>query len=204
MGLADGSDGGMIVGDEKAAELVKSAAPALEGEAAEKFLRTRVTLFNTQSGRLRMGTTTGYVSGIVVVKKDNETRYEPQTSNVETGALMEVTPTVSADRKSVSLSMHPRLAALKSLEAVKWEGAEGGGDLKVQKPIMDVQETWTTASVPDGGTIVLSLGEREGDAAAKTQGKKVIVLVKPTVIVDREATSEKLYPMLSAPAKGQR
>src|SRR5207249_4784558 len=67
----------------------------------------------------------------------------------------------------------------------------------VQKPEMDVQETWMTASVPDGGTIVLSLGENTAEESGKT-GKWTIVLVKPVVILAMQTGSRADVQSLTA------
>src|SRR5687767_9156902 len=100
---------------------------------------------------------------------------------------------------------------LEGLTPVPWDAAPPGvTDLFVQVPILLTQELQTTVTVPDGGTLLLG-GFVEGTSGlphtrpasqpATRAVSDLYMLVKPTLIVQRER-EPKQFPLLSTrPAK---
>jgi type II secretory pathway component GspD/PulD (secretin) len=93
--------------------------------------------------------------------------FDPEISTVQSGVLLDVSATVSADRKYVTLTLRPQLAQLVNLAEFTFQvGAnvdDGGGlfpnaDVPtgiIQTPEIQITEVRTTVSVPDGGTLLL-------------------------------------------------
>ena len=100
-----------------------------------------------------------------------------------------------AERKQVRMELHPKIAEIAKTESQPWQGPDGKGapadakDLKVRFPVMDTTEVKTMVMVPDGKTIVLILKGNEKQA-------RVIVLVKPTVMVPKEDRGKEEEPRL--------
>ena len=83
------------------------------------------------------------------------------------GATLDVTASVGADDRSITLDLHPKLTALDRFE--RREGAitevSGGAALKVRtdyyQPVFSVREISTRVKIPDGATLVLGGLQRE-------------------------------------------
>lgn len=83
------------------------------------------------------------------------------------GAVLDVTASVAADDRSITLDLHPKLTAFDRFE--RREGAltqvSGGTSLKVQtdyyQPVFSVREISTRVKIPTGSTLVLGGLTRE-------------------------------------------
>ena len=167
----------------------------------------RVTLFNGQRAFVNVATQTAYVSGFTIFKKDGgETRYEPKISIVDSGILLDVRATASADRRQAVLTLKPKLSRLEGLRPEPYMGMK---DLHVQVPEVVVHELQTTLSIPDRGTALIggfaqslnggaaNVGELVGqpnpveteqnrsriDLNKMPPSQNVFLLVKPTLII---------------------
>lgn len=113
----------------------------------------RLTLFNGQRGYVNVSTQTAYVSGFMIFKTDgSETRYEPKISVAESGVMLDVTATASADRQYATLTLKPKLSRLAALRVAPYMDSK---DLTIQVPEMIVHELQTTLTVPDRGTALI-------------------------------------------------
>jgi type II secretory pathway component GspD/PulD (secretin) len=124
-----------------------------EGKQSTLLTAPRITLFNGQRAYVNVSTQTAYVSGFNVTKRDGgETRYEPKIATVESGVMLDVRATASADRRYATLTLKPKLSKLDSLVPAPVPGVK---DLFVQVPHVSVQELQTTLSIPDRGTALI-------------------------------------------------
>src|SRR6185312_9409329 len=90
--------------------------------------------------------------------------FDPTISTVQSGVLLDVQATVSADRKYVTLTLRPQLSNLLSLVpfAIGGSGVIPTGNSAatqpftstgvIQQPEIQITEVRTTVSVPGGGT----------------------------------------------------
>jgi len=138
----------------------------------------RVTLFNGQRAYVLVSTEQAYVSDLTPVVASGVGIFDPTIDIISSGVLLDVTATVSADRKYVTLTLRPQLSQLIQLvpfafqTATTSQGATGGGTTGggttvistgggvagtgiIQQPIIQITEVRTTVSVPDGGTLLL-------------------------------------------------
>jgi general secretion pathway protein D len=134
----------------------------------------RLTLFNGQRSFVVVATETAYVSNLTPVVATGAVAFDPTIGIVQSGVLLDVQATVSADRKYVTLTLRPILSRLRSLTpfpvtalAVN-TGVNGGGSTteataELQQPVRDITQVNTTVSVPDGGTLLLGGQTLEGD-----------------------------------------
>jgi hypothetical protein len=168
---------------------------------AEFLSAPRITLFNGQTAYVLTMTQRAYVADYKIVKQpDGKTTYEPTLATAESGVLIRAGATASADRKFATLTLHPRLTYLAGIDEVPWHGNAPGEQLTVQVPNLLASELGTTVSVPDGGTILL--GGLHGYVAADPDKPKreprlqnVILLVKPTLIIQKEVPGPQ-FPLL--------
>lgn len=164
----------------------------------------RITLFNGQAAYVIVGNQRAYVADYTVLKQPNgQTKYEPVFGTATAGIMLWARATASADRKHATLSLHPRFTQLAGMEEVPWHQQAAAGkdaqDLTVQRPNLLVSELRLTTSVPNGQTLLLgglkghfpAEGEKV-DAGAPL--RNVIMLVKPTLIIQREVV-RKEFPL---------
>ena len=130
----------------------------------------RVTVFNGQQAFVLVAQQQAYVSDLEAVTGDGVGLFNPIIDTVQTGVRLVVQPTVSADRKYVTLSLQPQVSQLVGLNSFPVFGIAnqnqnnpGGGGTNtntifqatVQLPILDITSVNTIVSVPDGGTLLL-------------------------------------------------
>ena len=130
----------------------------------------RVTVFNGQQAFVVVSAQQAYVGDLEAVTGDNVGLFNPIISTVQSGVRLVVQPTVSADRKYVTLSLQPQVSQLVSLVnfpvfGVTTGAANTGGTGgttqnqvftgNVQLPLIQLTSVNTIVSVPDGGTLLL-------------------------------------------------
>jgi Flp pilus assembly secretin CpaC len=185
--MAEDRGAGDVAWRQQSAEFLHAGqdAPSLSVIASP-----RMVLFSGQRANVLVSTSRRYTSGYAAVAATGrEVRYDPILAVAETGMLLDVEATVSADRKAVTLSLHPQVSALLSMKQLPWIGRPAGSNLKVQEPQVRSTELQTTVSIPDGRTLLLGGLEdpRVPGAAAATRPdhplRSLFLLIKPSLIV---------------------
>jgi type II secretory pathway component GspD/PulD (secretin) len=137
----------------------------------------RLTLFNGQRAYVSIGTDTSYVSDLEPQVGQGAVAFDVTVDTIQSGVLLDVQATVSADRKYVTLTLYPELTNLLDLSTFSFQtAADGGGGggapgddddddddddtpaaLTTFIQLPEYQQTLirTTVSVPDGGTLLL-------------------------------------------------
>lgn len=156
----------------------------------------RITLYNGQRAYVVVALEQAYVSNLIAVVGTGVSGFQPVPSTVESGVVLDVTATVSADRKYVTLTLRPQLAnvvdikqftfqqgASASLIAGTGTGGTGGvtgfssgsPSATIELPELQITEVNTTVTVPDGGTLLLGgqtiAGEVEKEAGVPVLSK---------------------------------
>jgi len=166
----------------------------------------KILLFSGQRANVLLATSRRYTSGYAAVTAaGGQTRYDPIPAVVETGVLLDLQATLSADRKAITLSLHPQVSTLLGMKQLPWIGRPAGSNLMVQEPQVRSAELQTTVTVPDGRTLLLGGMEDPrvpDDPAAATRPdrplRSLFLLVKPTLIVQGEG-EQKQFPLLMHP-----
>jgi hypothetical protein len=127
--------------------------------------------------------------------------------NVESGIMHDCRATVSDDRQSVKLELHSRLNRLVSLESIAAPESDPKQPAFYQVPHVSSTRIEGTIDVPDGKTVLLQIIPQLEPPANGNAGQDVsmaklpflksvtgeeplLVLVKPTVILQREKEQE--------------
>ena len=195
---------------------VKAILRAAQSEETSEVVvpAPRLTLFNGQRAYVAGTTEHEYVSDYKPLPTSRATTgpatlpaaFEPESSVVITGVVLDLSATVSADRKWVTLGQHLQLSKLQGFDEVPWPGRPQGSNLAVQQPQIGVSELRTAVSIPDKRTLLLGGLEDPGDhpEPAATQPNatrpgsdqphtkgRLFILIKPTIIFPppREAVS---------------
>ena len=191
-------------------------------EATRSLTAPRITLFNGQTAYVTVSTQQAYIADLEPIVAENVVTFNPVLATVPTGSVLEVTGTVSADRRYVTLEVSPQIAALNgftnyfiTVEEVDAEGEPTTGSGFIQLPNVTIQELRTTVSVPDGGTLLLG-GQRVSGQLEREKGvpllskvpginrfftnrgmirdeTTLLILVRPKIIIQREE-EEKWFP----------
>lgn len=144
----------------------------------------RVTLFNGDQANIFVGSQTNYVQNFTQnaasggLTGGGAVGTTPVVAQLNTGVNLNVTATVSADRRYVLMNIMPNLASLDGIDTFTSSGTStqaasqgaatqplvfGQGFLQVPK--VSVTQVVTRVSIPDGGTLLIGgqklVGERE-------------------------------------------
>ena len=215
-----GTSAGVYLSTEKVAGLLHDVQ---QGPGMKLLPSPRITCFNGQQAYVLASTSTAYISGYKADKdNDGQTTWEPITSEVDAGLLLELQPFVSADRKFATLKLHPALSRLDRIESVPYSESPPEKKLFIQRPVMTIRELRTTANISNGETLVLGGFAEQGDKPSTQPGKSVpqtqpnaatddilgklgpdrmlFLLVTPTIIMDKQVEDKKFPVLQSKPA----
>jgi len=119
-------------------------------ENGEELMAPKLTMYNNQRAHLIAASQHAYIS-------DYNTSggiYEPVVDALLEGTVLDVRPTVSHDRRYVTLELRPGNARLTNLRPVTISGLSL--NLIVELPVVEFRSVRTTVTLPDGGTILMS------------------------------------------------
>lgn len=164
----------------------------------------------------------------VVPGAGGDTRYVPQIEVVNAGTVLDYQATVSADRRYATLTLRPKLSAVAGLENIPWAGGPPDAKLFTQRPRVHNSEIRTTVTVPNqhtlgqGGLVEVGDplppvapearagnaggagaaprpgGEAAGRADAAKKPRRVLLLVRPTIVIAGQP-----QPPYTRPAKAK-
>ncbi|MBA7600374.1 Type 3 secretion system secretin [subsurface metagenome] len=213
---------GSIIDDLQASFLIR----ATQAHTDSKVLNApKVTVLNGESATIRVQKEIAYVSDweieqVIAGEAIAITQQEPEIDTVQPGVVLNITPTISADRKYVILRITTSFTELKDM--AEWiVGQVGSGDavrdLKIQLPLIESAIAQTRVSVPDRGTLLIG-GQKISGEAEKSQGvpvlskipligrlfenrskikdeKTLLILIKPTIIIQSEYEEREVAAM---------
>ncbi|MEA3225897.1 MAG: hypothetical protein U9Q07_08090, partial [Planctomycetota bacterium] len=191
---------------------------------AKMLTAPRITVLSSESAYIKVLKEIAYVSDYDFENVStsgsgsttaNRTIADPETDTVTGGVVLNVTPTISADKKYVILEISTSYskANLDSFDVF----SETGKAYPIGLPTREIAEVRTRVSVPDGGTLLIG-GQKLGAEINKEAGvpgmskvpilgrlftnrSKVkdqdilLILVKPTIILQDEAEREYFAPL---------
>jgi general secretion pathway protein D len=179
-----------------------------------------LTLRSGQRGNVKGLTTRTYVRDFEPEIAQAAVIAQPELDNVKNGVVLDVRAVASADRRFITLELRPTVIDLVPDEDgndLRQEtvslGTQNSSDVTIELPELRIQRLRTTATVPDGGTLLLgglkrsveqkmtsgvpflsdipllgSLFSRTGEYTSK---KKLIILLKATIVAPEEREPER-------------
>lgn len=115
-----------------------------------------LTLFNTQRGNVTIITQRSFIQDFDVEVATNAVIADPIIGTFQEGVVLDVRPTVSADRKYVTLELQPTLAVNFDIRELQTElGNAAAGAVTIQFPDIELTKIRTTVTIPDGGTLLI-------------------------------------------------
>jgi type II secretory pathway component GspD/PulD (secretin)/tetratricopeptide (TPR) repeat protein len=176
----------------------------------------RLVLFNGQRSWVAVTIQQGYVSQLNPVAVTGAVAQAPVTSVIDSGAVLDVTATVTADKRYVTMTLRPGVTRLLDMQTIPFTGGAAGGGFGggpalaafIQLPTLSSQRVSTTVSVPDGGTLLIGgqklASEIEVEAGVPILSKipilkriyqsrstvkdeqTLLILVKPKILIQTE------------------
>lgn len=130
----------------------------------------RLTTTNGQQANIQITNQLTYISGLTPITNQSAVAFQPITSPLNTGVIMLVRGTISADRRYVTTDITTQISQLVrfrtgvTFAAVAGGGLNGGGSTAIpsgefQLPEVQISSVSTTVTIPDQGTILLG-GQR--------------------------------------------
>lgn len=116
----------------------------------------RITVFNGQRSHVLSITQRAYIQDVEVNQTGVIPVLNPVIGILNSGAIMEVRPTVSHDRRYVTLEVKPTLAnELPPRIPAPVTLAGGFTSIPIELPVITIQKLRSTITIPDGGTVLL-------------------------------------------------
>jgi len=139
---------------------------------------------------------------------------------LQVGSMLNITPIISHDKKNVLLNIQTQLTDLLRVRSHMVQGPVGDGEVveyEVRMPETEMSQVMTRVSVPDGGTLLLGgqkitaevekeagvpilskipvLGRLFSNRSTIRDHKILLILVKPTIILQEEREAEAIAAM---------
>jgi general secretion pathway protein D len=116
----------------------------------------RITVFNGQRSHILNISQRAYIQDVEVNQTGVIPVLNPVIGIINTGAILEVRPTVSHDRRYVTLEVKPTLATeLPPRIPAPVTLAGGFTSIPIELPVITIRKLRATVTVPDGGTVLL-------------------------------------------------
>jgi len=117
----------------------------------------RITVFNTQRAYVSIVNQISYVKDYDVEIATNSVAADPEIGTVQDGLVLDVRPTVSHDRRYVTLEMRPTISFI--AQPIRTRDITLGGttnvSVRIQLPDITLHSAETTIRVPDQGAVVI-------------------------------------------------
>lgn len=124
-------------------------------ERATLLTAPRITVHNTQRAHVSILNEVAYIRDFEVSTATGVAVADPVVDIIRDGIVLDVRPTISADRRYVTLELRPTLAVLLRPIPTFTTSLGVGTPVAIQTPQLSLQRIRTTVTVPDGGSFVI-------------------------------------------------
>ncbi|MCB9894668.1 MAG: hypothetical protein H6839_09475 [Planctomycetes bacterium] len=183
-------------------------------ERATLITAPRLTVHNTQRGHVSVLNEVAYIRDFDTNTATGVAVADPVVDVIRDGIVLDVRPTISADRRYITLELRPTLATLLRPIPTFTTSLGVGTPVAIQTPQLTLQRIRTTITVPDGGSFVIGglrqMSETQVDSGIPfisdlpligslftRKGKSVvrqdIIIVVSARIIDLEEEEEYVY-----------
>jgi type II secretory pathway component GspD/PulD (secretin) len=142
-------------------------------ERATLLTAPRVTVHNTQRAHVSVMNELAYIRDFDTNTATGIAVADPVVDVIRDGIVLDVRPTISADRRYVTLELRPTLATLLRPIPTFTTSLGVGTPVAIQTPQLTLQRIRTTITVPDGGSFVIG-GLRQMSETDQTSGIPIL------------------------------
>ncbi|MFO0934882.1 MAG: hypothetical protein U0798_00010 [Gemmataceae bacterium] len=147
---------------------------SLQGLKSATFLQApKITLCGSRKGTISCGQTMKFVTALEETTIKGMTVHVPKSESILEGLTATLSPTISADRKTVSLKLDMKCTTIDPIVPLQpvthfitpiFEGGSQGTPVPftqfIQKPNIDTLEYQMTVALPDRGTAIMYVGKQ--------------------------------------------
>jgi len=129
---------------------------AVEKSSTFELINDQVlSVHNTQRAYVTVVNQRAYIQDFDVEVATFQAVADPQVNVLHEGVVLDVRPTIHNDRRYISLEVQPTVARVVNIR--RYSSTLGGNTSPVEfeLPELQVQSVFTTAQIPDGGSILL-------------------------------------------------
>jgi len=142
-----------MVDDTNLSMILQAVEKTQEGRVLQAPM---VTVYNTQRANITLITQLSFIQDFDVEVAQTAFIADPIVGVIQDGLVLDVQPTVSHDRKYVTIQLKPTIATLqRPIPTFTTSLGAFTTPVTIQIPTLKVQKAATTVRVPDGGTILL-------------------------------------------------
>ncbi|NUN47481.1 MAG: hypothetical protein HUU15_01460 [Candidatus Brocadiae bacterium] len=122
----------------------------------------KLTVYNTQRANIFVASQIAYIRDYDIEIAQDAAIADPVVGTFQDGIALDVRPTISADRKYITIEMRPTVA--KTVQDITDSFIDFIADperrvitqpLRIETPILRIQRMRSTVTVPDGGTLLI-------------------------------------------------
>jgi general secretion pathway protein D len=115
-----------------------------------------LSVHNTQRAHVAVINQRAYIQDFDVEVAQFQAVADPQINVLEEGVVLDVRPTIHHNRKYLTLEVQPTVAKVIALRSFATAlGGTTGIAVEFQLPEIEVASVYTTAVIPDGGSLML-------------------------------------------------
>ena len=115
----------------------------------------RLTAYNGQRANVTVLDQISYIADFDVEIAQLAQIGDPIVQTLRDGVILDVRPTVSADRRFITMELRPTVAILQQPIATFQTTLANGPPVTIQLPEVRIRRVRTTVTMPDGGTLML-------------------------------------------------
>lgn len=142
-----------ILGDADVAMIVRAVEKT---NKANLLTAPILTASNTQRATVTMVSQTSYIKDFDVEVAQTAFIADPVIGTIQDGFALDVRPTISNDRKYVTLEVQPTVATiLKPIPTFSTSLSGTSTPVTIQMPELRISRAQTTIKVPDGGSVMI-------------------------------------------------
>lgn len=135
---------------------VSAILRAIEKSADFQLVNNQVlSVKNTQRAYVSVVNQKAYIQDFDVEVAQFQAVADPQVNVLIEGVVLDVRPTIHHDRKYLTLEIQPTVAKVVALRTYASTLGGNTAPVEFQLPELEVQSVFTTAVIPDGGSILL-------------------------------------------------
>ena len=152
------ASGGEFVEVHIKSNLISMAARLVEKSEDVELINDQIlSVHNTQRAYVTVVNQRAYVQDFDVEVAQFEAIADPQINILTEGIVLDVRPTIHHNRKYLTLEIQPTVAEVVALTdfSTSLGGVVAASPITFQLPELRVQSVFTTAVVPDGGSILI-------------------------------------------------
>jgi hypothetical protein len=135
---------------------VSAILRAVEKSTDYQLINNQVlSVHNTQRAYVAVINQQAYIQDFDVEVAQFQAVADPQINVLHEGVVLDVRPTIHHDRKYLTLEIQPTVAKVVALRTFSSTLGGNTSPVEFQLPELEVQSVFTTAVIPDGGSILL-------------------------------------------------